>query len=216
MEVVAYKLPITLEEREEGPDEIRLPATLEEFWELVEEVEYNIEYLNGEIISFMGHASDIHEALIMTLGGLFYNYYYDLPDYRVLGSNVKIFSELSVGGLNADLSVVRGPSDFKELPSGRLSKCIIRNPEIVVEVLSASTRKYDLGEKLACYKTIPALQHVVFVDQRKPLVSVYSRLTEPNQWLNIDYPLLTDTVKIGELTLPMTEIYRKTLFTTPA
>lgn len=140
------------------------------------------------------------------------NYYHDLAEYRVMGSNVKLFSELSTGSLNADLSVVKGPSDFEVLPSGRLSKLIIKNPEIVVEVLSASTRNYDVTEKLACYKTIPTLQYVLFVDQRK----VYSRLSTPGQWLNIDYRLLTDTVVVGELTLPMQEIYRKTAFSAPA
>lgn len=132
-----------------------------------------------------------------------------------MGSNVKLFSELSVGSLNADLSVVKGQSDFKVLPSGRLSKSIIKNPEIVVEVLSASTRNYDVTEKLACYKTIPTLQHVLFVDQRKIFASVYSRLPTPEQWLNIDYRLFTDTVVVGDLTLPMQEIYLKTPFSTP-
>ena len=137
-------------------------------------------------------------------------------NYRVLGSNVKIFSEASTGSLNADLSVIKGPSEYKVLPSGRLSKAIILNPEIVVEVLSASTRKYDRNEKLDCYKTIPSLRHIVFVDQQRPGVEVYSRLTEPNQWLNVDYRSLADTVRVGELMLPMSEIYRKTPFATPA
>ncbi len=216
MEIVAHKMPVTFAEREQGPDELRVPATLDEYWELVEEVDYTIEYLNGDIISLMGQATDIHETLIMTLGGLFYNHYYDLIDYRVMGSNVKIFSEVSTGSLNADLSVIKGPSDFKVLPSGRLSKAIILNPEIVVEVLSASTRKYDRNEKLDCYKTIPSLRHIVFVDQQRPSVEVYSRLTEPNQWLNVDYHSLTDIVTVGELRLPMQDIYRKTPFTTPS
>lgn len=216
METIAQKLPVTLDERELGPDEWRVSATLNEYWELVEEVDYTIEYLNGEIISFMGQASDIHETLIMALGWLFNNHYYNLAEYRVMGSNVKIFSERSTGSLNADLSVVKGPSDFEVLPSGRLSKSIIKNPEIVVEVLSDSTRNYDMTEKLACYKTIPALQYILFVDQRKPYASVYSRLEAPNQWLNVDYLLLTDTVSIGDLALPMQEIYRKTPFSVTA
>lgn len=68
MEAVAPKIPITFDERLLGPDELRVSATLDEYWELVE-VDYTIEYLNGEIISFTGQASDVHETLIMTLGG---------------------------------------------------------------------------------------------------------------------------------------------------
>ncbi|MBC8154140.1 MAG: Uma2 family endonuclease [Bacteroidetes bacterium] len=216
METVAQKLPVTFDEREPGPDELRVPATLDEYWELVEEVDYAIEYLNGEIISFMGQASDVHETLFARLIYLLEKHFDADLTYRVMGSNVKTFSEASAGSLNADLSVVKGPSDFKVLPSGRLSKAIIRNPEIVVEVLSPGTRNYDVSEKLICYKMIPTLQHVLFVDQKRPYASVYSRLPEPDQWLNVDYCLLTDTVKVGDLTLPMQEIYRKTPFSVTA
>ena len=67
MEAVAQKMPVTFAGREEGPDELRVPATLDEYWELVEEVDYKIEYLNGEIISFMGQATDTHETLVARL-----------------------------------------------------------------------------------------------------------------------------------------------------
>lgn len=68
MEAVAHKIPVTFDERLLGPDELRVSATLDEYWELVEEVDYTIEYLNGEIISFIGQASDVHETLIMNIG----------------------------------------------------------------------------------------------------------------------------------------------------
>ena len=40
----------------------------------------------------------------------------------------------------------------------------IKNPELVGEVFSSSTKRFDESDKLECYKTIPTLKHVLFVD----------------------------------------------------
>ncbi|MEM6930177.1 MAG: Uma2 family endonuclease [Myxococcota bacterium] len=49
------------------------------------------------------------------------------------------------------------------------------NPTVLVEVLSDSTRAYDRGEKLRRYQTIPALQHVLLVEQDAVDVELWSR-----------------------------------------
>ena len=48
-------------------------------------------------------------------------------------------------------------------------------PRLVVEVVSPSTRKSDLGEKLAEYKTIDSLHHILLIDPDKPEVTHWSR-----------------------------------------
>lgn len=88
----------------------------------------------------------------------------------------------------------------------------IKNPLIVVEVRSKSTRKVDQGETMNYYKLIPSLQHILFVDQDQPFASVYSRTNVPDEWLNHDYRTLDATVRPGALELPMSVIYRKTTF----
>jgi Uma2 family endonuclease len=211
MEAVAPKIPLTLAERDAAPEIIRVPATLEEYWEVSELTEYNIEYVNGEIVS-MGQASFTHEALIARFTTLLNNSYDAFEQYHVLGSNVKIFAEACVASFNADFSVVKGEPDFYRLPSGRLSTVVLKNPELVGEVLSKTTKAYDLGTKLGCYKTIPTLRHVLFVDQTQPYVTTYTRTDTPDAWLNHDYRTLDDTVRLGDLILPMREIYRKINF----
>ena len=209
MEAVAPKLPMTLQERDEAPDEIRVLATWEEYLDLAEAVPFNIDYLNGEIIS-MSQATDTHEQLVAQLIVLFSNQLDDQPDYRVLGSNVKIFISEGEAEFNADLSVVRGPSEYVVLPSGRVSKARIKNPEIVVEVLSKSTRAYDQSDKLDQYRLIPSLRHILFISQEDVFARLYSRTEQPQQWLDADYRSIDDTVRVGQLSLPMRSIYRKT------
>lgn len=209
MEAVAPKIPMTLHERDEAPEVIRVEATWEEYLELAEQVPYNIEYYNGEIIS-MSQATDLHEQLIGQLITLFNNLLDDQPDYRVLGSSVKIC--ISEGGpeFNADLSVIKGPSKYVTLPSGKVSKVRIKNPEIVVEVLSKSTKAYDQSDKLDQYRLIPSLQHILFISQEEVFARVYSRLDQPDQWHDADYRSIQDVVRLGKLELPLQKVYRKT------
>lgn len=205
METVSLKLPDTLDEDEL----LRLSATWEEYIELADETPYTIQFLNGEII--MSQATDIHEELVGTLIWLFRNALLEEPEFRVLGSNIKIVIP-EHNDFNADMSVVRGPSDYAITANGNVSKLRIKNPEIVVEVLSKSTRKFDMTEKITYYKLIPSLQHILFVDQYRPFASVYTRTNVPDEWLNHDYRTLDSIVKLGDLALPMEAIYRKTVF----
>ena len=136
----------------------------------------------------------------------------DQPDYRVLGSSVKICIAEGEAEFNADLSVVRGPSEYVTLPSGRVSTVRIKNPEVVVEVLSKSTKAYDQSDKLDQYRLIPSLQHILFVSQEAVFARVYSRTNQPDQWVDTDYRSINSTVRLGVWALPMHKIYKKTPF----
>ncbi|GAA4410336.1 hypothetical protein GCM10023187_34770 [Nibrella viscosa] len=57
-----------------------------------------------------------------------------------------------------------------------------------------------------------SLHYVLFVDQTKPMASVYARTAQPDQWLNTDYHSPEETVRLGKLVLPISDIYRKVTF----
>jgi Uma2 family endonuclease len=81
------------------------------------------------------------------------------------------------------------------------------NPVVLVEVLSDSTREHDRGEKLARYKRIPSLQHVMLVEQLRVDVELWSR--GPEGWSRV---VLTDRDAVLGLPaigveLPLREIY---------
>ena len=210
MEAIATlpKLPDTLAELEDGAM-LRIPAMWDEYFDLTEEVGYNIQFLDGDII-IMSQATDTHEALVARLIKLMAIYFDELDEeYRVLGSNVKIVIPERLGDFNADLSVVRGQSEYGSTPTGRESKVRIQNPHIVVEVLSTGTLDFDRGEKLAAYQTIPGLNHILLIDQRAVNAWIYSRTDRPNQWLQTQYKSVTDTIPMGGFALNMQDIYRK-------
>lgn len=206
MEVVALKLPEYI-----ADDELlRFPASWGEYEHLLEEADQTaptltIQFAANEII--MSQATDLHEELVITIGWLLKTALLSQRQYRVLGGSIKIVIPDHEGDFNADVSVVNGPSEYGTTLSGKPTRMRITNPEIVVEILSKSTRKFDEGEKLAYYKRIPSLKHILLIDQNKPFASVYCRTDRPDQWLNQDYWSRDAVIEFGTLLLAMQDIY---------
>ncbi len=210
MEAVALapELPKTIETIKEG-EILRIPATFEEYLDLIDETPYTIQYLDGEII-IMSQATDSHERLVARLIKLFAIYFDELePVHQVLGSNVKIVTPGQTGDFNADLSVVRGASEYGPTKAGRDSRVRIKNPFLVAEVLSTGTRRFDMSGKLLEYQTIPSLQYALFIDQQAVNAWLYARTDNPSQWLQTHYANLTDTIQIGNFALQLADVYRK-------
>ncbi|XZE22079.1 Uma2 family endonuclease [Pirellulaceae bacterium SH449] len=87
------------------------------------------------------------------------------------------------------------------------------HPVLVIEVLSPSTRRYDLDEKMSAYLTIPSLKCYIALEQHQPIAIVMRRtengfLREVVEGLeaSIDLPFLG-------CALPMREIYEDVEFT---
>jgi Uma2 family endonuclease len=102
----------------------------------------------------MGLTTLWHEAIIVNLGEILRNLFIDQEDFLVLGSNSGVqIPKFEGGDYVPDVMVIRGNPAFKVK-----SNCIITNPLIVVEVLSPSTKNFDLSEKLSEYKLLDSLQ----------------------------------------------------------
>lgn len=82
----------------------------------------------------------------------------------------------------------------------------------MVEALSRATHKYDKEDKLHGYKEIATLHYVVYVAQDRPYVTVYERTDKPDVWLNTDYKTLDSSAQLGDLALPLREVYHKIQF----
>lgn len=204
-------LPLTLAERVQAPDVLRAKASFEEYLEFAEQCDYNVEYINGEIVS-MSQATLPHESLVARLATVFNLLFDDVDELMVFSSNIKIHVAATGHSFNADVSIVRGEPDYLRLPSGRLSTVEVQNPEVVVEILSNSTMAYDLGDKLESYKQVPSLRQVLFVSQHKPWVSSYGRTETPGVWLNTSFHALTDSVLVLDKSASLAAIYKKVKF----
>ena len=132
-----------------------------------------------------------------------------------MGSNVLIYVDELQEAFNADLTVLQGEPDSHDLPGKYSPRTTLKNPFMVVEVLSPSTAHFDQNEKLASYIHIPSLRHILFVHQGRLLIHAYSRTDKPGQWLDSWFESLGDVITLDGLTLSVREIYHKTLFAAP-
>lgn len=87
------------------------------------------------------------------------------------------------------------------------------NPIVIIEILSPSTRDYDMGGKFDLYRDIPSLKEYILIDSQALKVYAF-RLNETNHWELEEYKNGDDIliIKSVELSLPLKEIYEAVKF----
>jgi Uma2 family endonuclease len=76
-----------------------------------------------------------------------------------------------------DAVIVCGPPAFEDAEQDTL-----QNPQVLFEVLSDTTERYDRGLKFADYRTLPSLREYVLLSQDRVLVEQYTRQPD-GAWL---------------------------------
>jgi Uma2 family endonuclease len=198
----------TILEELKTKDIVCIPASEEDFLTVATTLPFKIEYHNSEIIT-MGLATPTHEALVMNMGTILNILFGEDENIFVYGSNVGVHIPKFEGGYYLpDVLVVKDEPIFKAN-----STAIITNPYIIVEVLSKATEEFDVTEKLHEYKTLPSLQIVIFVSQKKVGVMSFLRSENPNIWLNQDFYDEGDMMQVEGKNIAVKDIYKKIKFT---
>ena len=131
------------------------------------------EYRRGTVYAMAG-VKKPHALITNNLSGLLYNHLRNHP-CAAFTSEMKVYLEQADCYYYPDILVcgekqdIQTPNDF------------VLHPVLIVEVLSASTKKFDRGEKFADYQTLPSLQEYVLVSQTVMQVEVFRR-TEGGHW----------------------------------
>lgn len=206
---VLFNLPFSYSERLALEDEIRTPATLEEYLEFAEQAEYKVEYSNGNII-IMGQATDTHELICGNIGWAFNNLFAEDDPFRVYGSNLGIYVPESDAHYKPDASILNAEPEFVLHKVNKLTLKSVVNPFAVVEVFSDGTMDYDMTEKLPNYKLCPFLQHIVYIHQHKPFLTLHTRSEQG--WLSTDHRGLDVSFPFADKEIPLKNIYRKVIF----
>ncbi len=87
------------------------------------------------------------------------------------------------------------------------------HPVLIIEVLSPSTRAYDLHEKLDAYLSIPSLQCYIVLEQHQPIAYVMRRSNQ--EWIKETIQGLDATIRLPFLacSLSLKDIYEGIEFT---
>jgi Uma2 family endonuclease len=174
------------------------PATIETFevWLERQGEDTRWELVGGEIVA-MTSASEVHEQIVSNIAR---------PLLQSLhGERCRVY----VGGMGVQRSDDKSDTDQPRPdivvrcgPLGRRN--FITDPVVVIEVLSPSTIDIDRGQKLAFYKTLPTLRHVVLVYQDQIRIELYARtedgwepeaLTTPTARLAFESPQFEMTLE---------------------
>lgn len=104
-----------------------------------------------------------------------------------------------------DLMVLYG-----EPQSAEDQNVTLTNPILIIEVLSDSTRDYDLGRKLHRYRKLPSLREYLAVEQIGPRFQHWARHVDTRETL-ADYKDLSQSIQLTSIdcVLSLAEIYHK-------
>ncbi|MBG1266643.1 Uma2 family endonuclease [Nostoc sp. WHI] len=182
--------------------------SLTEYLELEVISEYRNEYIDGQVIPMTGGTPNHNQ-----IAGNFYaalNFALKQQPYRAFVTDQRLWIPKKKIHTYPDVMVVAGSLEFSE---GR--KDTITNPLIIAEVLSKSTRNYDIDEKFAAYRTIPSFQEYVLIDQYKNHVEQYSK-TDEKKWIFSEYEDKDNILILSSIQfqISLSDIYDKVEFET--
>ena len=152
--------------------------TPEEYLALEEEAELRHEYIDGQIIPMAGGSTN-HNRLAGNLYSAINNGLSD--DYEPFIGDVRLWLPQRNIFTYPDVMVIAGAIAYHNNRTDT-----VLNPQVIVEVLSESTEKYDREGKFSAYRTLPSFQEYLLIDQTQIHVEHYAK-TGPKQWSFTEY-----------------------------
>jgi Uma2 family endonuclease len=180
----------------------RKTFTESEYLELERNADFKSEYYNGETFAMAG-ASLIHNEIVANLISIFNQFLKDKP-CKVYPSDLRLRIEKSGLYTYPDITIVCGKTELLDNKFDTL-----KNPTILIEVLSDSTEKYDRGQKFSFYREIPSLKEYILVSSKTVKIEKFKRLEDGNYLYiesNEHQPFPIDSIKMN---LNLEDAYNK-------
>jgi Uma2 family endonuclease len=188
--------------------------TEEEYLRMERQSEERHEYYKGEIFRMHGHG----ELLAMSGAGdnhneIFSNLFIAIgsqlkgKNCRPYGPDMRMHIPENTLYTYPDISIyckdpVDGPDDD-----------IAADPTVIIEILSPSTRNYDMAGKFDLYRDIPTLKEYILADTQSARVYAF-RINEGGHWELEEYKDIQDTllIKVVAVSIPLSTIYETVKF----
>ncbi len=180
----------------------RKTFTESEYLELERKADFKSEYYNGEIFAMAG-ATLIHNKIVSNLIFLFNQFLKDKP-CDVYPSDLRLQVEKSGLYTYPDITIVCGKAELLDNKFDTL-----KNPTVLIEVLSDSTEKYDRGQKFSFYREIPSLKEYILVSSKTMKIEKFKRLEDGNYLYiesNEHQPFPIDSI---DMNLNLEDVYNK-------
>ena len=180
--------------------------TPEEYLELEATADYKSEYIDGQIIAMAG-ASINHNRISLNLSsGL--NFAFRNQNYEVFMGDMRLWIPQKLIYTYPDVIII---ADEPEFFNNRTDT--ITNPQVIIEVLSKSTKSYDREDKFAAYRTIPTFQEYLLIDQNRIHVEQFFK-TGKKRWTLCEYDEEDENISLETVSfeISLQNLYNKVKF----
>jgi Uma2 family endonuclease len=131
-------------------------------------------YLDGEVVAMSGASlahNDIVANLLREIGGFLKG-----KPCKIRPSDLRISVPSANSYTYPDATIICGKPEMEDDKFDTA-----RNPAVIFEVLSGSTKEYDRGNKFLYYQRISSLQEYILIDSFKKFAVIYTRQS-PDLW----------------------------------
>lgn len=180
-----------------------LPVTAAEYLEGELRAEVRHEFVDGRIYAMSG-ASRRHNEICLETASRIKDHLRGGPCRAYIEAvKVQIADDQGEAYYYPDVFVTCEPADD--------DSHIVRQPKLVIEVLSHGTSRYDRGDKLAAYKRLPSVEEILYIEQDWPEIFLIRR---SDRWKKHIYTQLGSLVTLESigLTLTVADFYRAAPF----
>jgi Uma2 family endonuclease len=168
-----------IDKKSEAAKTTRRNYTPEEYLALEEEAIDKSEYHDGEIRPMTGGTTN-HNKLALNFCRKFPLTIND-QDYEIFINDVRLWISQTRRYFYPDIMVIQGEPAYQGD-----NKTVVTNPILVIEVLSNSTKNYDLGGKFLYYRSIPEFREYILIDQYSYHIEQFAK--NPNdKWELTEY-----------------------------
>jgi Uma2 family endonuclease len=181
-----------------GKIDLEKTYTVEEYLELEAKSELRHEFFYGNLFEMPG-TTFLHNQICMLLWMIFrtqlskdtYSIGTESVKVQIQGEDVYLYPDVFVSN-----AIANPESTF-----------VIKDPVLIAEVLSDSTRRYDSTDKFIQYSKIESLQYYLLVEPEKQVVIFYEKAAD-GDWLAKTYteneeevklPLLNASLRLGDI-----------------
>ncbi len=182
--------------------------TPEEYLQLEDVADYKSEYIDGEIIPMAGGSTNHNR-----IAGNFYaalNFALRQQNYEVFIGDVRLWIPKRRIYTYPDVMIIAGEPEYFNNRTDT-----ILNPQVIIEVLSKSTKGYDQQDKFEAYRSIDNIQEYLLIDQNRINVKQFSK-TGKKRWTFSEYDQEDEalTLTIVEFQISLLDLYNKVKFDT--
>ncbi|MBD2705707.1 Uma2 family endonuclease [Spirosoma sp. BT702] len=163
--------------------------TVEEYLAFEGKSEVRHEFYNGEVYAMAG-TTITHNLLVDNVKEII-KHQLRPRGCQVFSENIKVEVFRDTYLPYPDIIATWNPFDL------RGDNNIVRQPRLIIEVLSKSTENHDRSFKWQRYRKMPSLWYYMLVDQYSMTVELFSRIEETAEWINSMYESSEDVRRSG-------------------